>query len=190
MITALTVAVSYLLGSIPVAYIFGKLVAGIDIRRHGSGNVGAMNMKETLGWKAGIGVMVLDASKGAAAVALAVVLGGPLFLAAAAAVMGHLYPVWLRFEGGKGLSTVAGAVIAGAVFDQSVLLTALLVFAIIWFLFYSYFRDIDPASLTAALGASAVCAFYESVFWWLLPWLVVVFKHIQVLISGKHRSNT
>jgi len=102
---------AYLLGSIPFSYIVARR-RGVDVRKVGSGNVGATNVMRNVGRGAGIVAFVLDFLKGSAAtlIALAVEPHGPLpALAAATAVVGHMCPVWLRFRGGKGVATGAGA---------------------------------------------------------------------------------
>jgi len=110
MTTAVLVA-AYLLGSIPFSYIIARR-RGVDVRRVGSGNVGATNVMRSVGRSAGLAAFALDFLKGTAAtlVALSVAPGGALpALSAATAVLGHMYPVWLRFRGGKGVATGAGA---------------------------------------------------------------------------------
>lgn len=110
---ALLLLGAYLLGSVPCSYIVVRLVAGKDVRREGSGNVGATNALRTAGKLAGALALLFDVLKGVAAVLLARLLGAgePLFAAAAVAVvLGHVYPVFLRFHGGKGVATAAGAV--------------------------------------------------------------------------------
>jgi glycerol-3-phosphate acyltransferase PlsY len=107
----LAVAIGYLAGSIPFAFLAGRLIAGIDIRRSGSGNVGATNVLRTSGVATAVCVMLLDMGKGAGAVfwveRLAGVGAAPA-AAGVAAVVGHIFPVWLRFRGGKGVATAAG----------------------------------------------------------------------------------
>lgn len=114
-VTGLVVfAIGYLLGSIPAAYIFTRLTTGRDIRKLGGGNVGGLNTFREVGLLPAIGVAVVDFGKGAAAVAIAHWLLGVdefyVFLAAAAAVVGHNWMVWLRFSGGKGMGATMGAV--------------------------------------------------------------------------------
>ena len=110
---ALALALAYLLGSIPFALIAGKL-HGVDLREAGSGNLGATNVFRTLGRTAGVAVMVLDIAKGAAAVLVAVALtNNPWPLAASAlAILGHVFPVWTHFKGGKGVATFLGTLLA------------------------------------------------------------------------------
>ena len=106
----LSVLLGYLTGSVPFAFLMARR-AGIDVRFSGSGNVGAANVLRTTGAWRGVTVMALDVGKGIAAVAIAWVMSGGAALAAvsgAAAVVGHIYPVWLRFHGGKGVAVAAG----------------------------------------------------------------------------------
>jgi glycerol-3-phosphate acyltransferase PlsY len=106
----LPILLGYLAGSVPFAFLFARR-AGIDVRFAGSGNVGAANVLRTTGAWRGVAVMALDVAKGAAAVLLVTPApgGSPLAaLAGAAAVVGHIYPVWLRFHGGKGVAVAAG----------------------------------------------------------------------------------
>ncbi len=108
---AIAIAGAYLLGSIPTAYIVGHLRKGIDIREVGSRNMGAMNVFYKVGMVSGLLVLAVDIGKGAAAVLLARWLGVPVIaelLAGATAVIGHSFPVWLRFRGGKGGATLIG----------------------------------------------------------------------------------
>jgi acyl phosphate:glycerol-3-phosphate acyltransferase len=106
----LAVVLGYLAGSVPFAFLLARR-AGIDVRVVGSGNVGAANVMRTTGTGRAIAVMALDVAKGALAVLVAHLASGGAALAAltgAAAVVGHIYPVWLRFHGGKGVAVAAG----------------------------------------------------------------------------------
>jgi len=105
---------AYLIGSFPSAYLIARLRKGIDIRGVGSRNVGAMNVFYKVGFAEGILVLAIDIGKGAAAVALARWLGVPLMaelFAGIAAVIGHSFPVWLKFRGGRGGATIIGILI-------------------------------------------------------------------------------
>ena len=107
----LTVLLGYLAGSVPFAFLLARR-AGIDVRFAGSGNVGAANVLRTAGTRRAITVMALDVAKGALAVAVAHLSNAGAVttaIAGAAAVVGHVYPVWLRFHGGKGVAVAAGA---------------------------------------------------------------------------------
>lgn len=114
MLAAIQVAaVAYLIGSIPFSFLVARAFGVEDVRRVGSGNVGATNVLRSAGKAAGVLALLLDVGKGAAAAALAgwLARGDPRLpaLAAVLAVVGHMYPVWLRFEGGKGVATGLGA---------------------------------------------------------------------------------
>lgn len=105
---------AYFAGAIPSAYLFGRLFKGLDIRRVGSGNVGAMNTLKEVGCLPGALTLLLDAGKGALAVYLAAALGNwPLLplLAALLAITGHNFNIFLKFKGGKGLGTLAGSLL-------------------------------------------------------------------------------
>lgn len=109
-------AVGYLLGSFPTGYLLVRWKADLDIRQHGSGNVGTLNSFEVTNSKAvGAGVLLLDLLKGLASVLLARHVVSPEFpvlaTAGIAAVVGHNFPVWLRFQGGRGLATAAGVML-------------------------------------------------------------------------------
>src|SRR5687767_8399709 len=111
MIAFTAIAVGYLLGSIPFASMIARR-RGVDLRRSGSGNLGAANVYRTMGAAVGGTVLALDVGKGALAVVMSQQLGpDPIAptAAAVAAVVGHVYPVWLRFRGGKGVATAFGA---------------------------------------------------------------------------------
>jgi glycerol-3-phosphate acyltransferase PlsY len=107
----LALVIAYLLGSIPSAYLIARLVRGVDIRKVGGGNVGAVNTMREIGPLPGLGVFFTDMAKGALAVLIAQWLGLHLYWAFAAgfvAVAGHNWPVWLKFRGGQGLATTMG----------------------------------------------------------------------------------
>lgn len=111
---AIAIICSYLMGSLPTAYIMGRLRKGVDIREVGSRNMGAMNVIYTIGIAEGILVLLIDVAKGAAAVFLARWLGAPPiieFSAGAAAVIGHSFPVFLKFYGGRGGATAIGILV-------------------------------------------------------------------------------
>lgn len=132
----LIILVSYLLGSIPSAVIISKLFFGFDIRQKGSGNMGSTNTFRVLGWKAGLGVQLLDIAKGIAAVLIAVKIFNGLLpfpnptpfehitivkvIAGAAAVMGHVWTAFAGFKGGKGINTALGMLIGIAPIELAV----------------------------------------------------------------------
>lgn len=112
----LTLAASYLIGAIPNSFIAGKLVKGIDLREHGSGNLGASNVWRTLGPKVAIPVGILDAAKGAIPVLFIAPIASDARLFALAcgimAVVGHVFSVFVGFKGGKGVATASGVMLA------------------------------------------------------------------------------
>ena len=113
-VAVLAVIVAYLLGSIPFSYIAGRLLKGIDIRQVGGGNAGALNTMREVGTAAGFGVLFADIAKGALAVLIARWLGLSLIfvsIAGFAAVVGHNWPVFLHFRGGKGAATTLGVLL-------------------------------------------------------------------------------
>jgi glycerol-3-phosphate acyltransferase PlsY len=108
----LAVLAGYLIGSLPLGLLLARGWAGVDPRRVGSGNLGATNVYRTAGWGLGLTVMALDMAKGTGAVLLAARTGagdGTTVAAGVAAVLGHVFPVWLRGRGGKGVATACGA---------------------------------------------------------------------------------
>lgn len=146
---------SYLLGSIPFGYLAGR-IAGIDIRKCGSGNVGATNVIRTLGNGYGYPVFAADFLKGLGAVKISALVatrglpewGSPEIigiLAAISSVLGHSFPVWLNFKGGKGVATSAGALVGLAP-------VVALVGAAIWALIFWLTRYVSVASIVAAIA--------------------------------------
>ena len=131
------ILLGYAIGSVPFAFLVARR-AGIDVRVAGSGNVGAANVLRTSGTPLGVTVMALDISKGVASVLAAYAAAGTastMAAAGAAAVVGHIYPVWLRFHGGKGVAVAAGVfavlapvatIVATAVFFSTVLITRII----------------------------------------------------------------
>lgn len=171
----LLLPIFYLLGSIPAAYLVGMFWRGIDIREYGSGNVGTMNTRAVLGWGAAILVFLLDIGKGSFAVYLAWITGVDPYLALLLAVTGHIYPIWLQGQGGKGLAAGLG----GLLLEQQPLL--ILTFCIVWSCCYLPTKDCDRASLVASLAFTAV-AVWKVVFpgklWLVLLGIVVAWRHL------------
>jgi glycerol-3-phosphate acyltransferase PlsY len=164
----------YALGSVPFAFLLARR-AGIDVRVAGSGNVGAANVLRTTGAPLGVAVMALDISKGAASVWVAYAAAGTvdaMAAAGAAAILGHIYPVWLRFHGGKGVTVAAGvfsvlapvaAAVAAAVFLAIVSLTRLVslgsVAATLTLPSVAMMSGAPPQVLGAAIGSGALILF-------------------------------
>ena len=180
--------ISYFLGAIPTAYIAGRLLKGIDIRKHGSGNVGATNVFRVLGKWPGIVVLVLDILKGV----LAVTIVGDIFgltevgqrvLLALVVVAGHNWTVFLDFKGGKGIATSLGALIGltiKIVFIRPVLFFTLL----IWLVVFLSTGFVSLASIIAAVFLPIIMALTSQAF----P-LVVLGAIFCVFVVARHRPN-
>ncbi len=144
----LLVAVSsYIIGSIPSSYVMGKVLRGIDLREHGSGNLGAANTFRVLGPKAAVPVLLFDVGKGFLAVKYFSSLGGDAFyyplIAAFFVVFGHNYSVFVGFSGGKGVGATTGAFIALSPI-------AVLISFILWVVVLAVSRIVSLASMAAA----------------------------------------
>ncbi len=172
------VAASYLLGSIPTAYLMGWTLRGIDIRTVGSGNVGATNVFRTIGKMAGISTLLIDTAKGFLAVELALIYCGGEFwplVAGIAAVAGHSWSLWVNFRGGKGVATSAGVFLALLPGPMGV---ALLVFAAA----FGVSRRVSVGSILAA-GALPLAALFlgsppARVILSVILSIVVIVRHI------------
>ncbi len=174
---------SYLLGNIPSAYLLGKIYQ-IDIRTKGSGNVGTMNTRATLGWRPALLVLIMDLAKGMAAVYLAQVAGVDLMFAASMAVLGHVCPVWLKFKGGKGLAVAAGALIAAGY------TLTVIVFLIFFLLTYPLVKKDNWLSLLGTAAAAVISTIFCG---WdgflILLALIICIKHIGVIIQNNKEFN-
>jgi acyl phosphate:glycerol-3-phosphate acyltransferase len=141
------VIVAYLLGSIPFGFLIVKLTRRGDIRAQGSGNIGAANVSRQAGAGAGVATLVLDAAKGYVAVWLAARVSGAnvrwMILSAAAAVMGHVFSVWLRFHGGKGVATGLGVFLV-------ICPAAVAAAFVVWILVVAFWHYSSLGSITAA----------------------------------------
>ena len=202
------VAVSYLLGSIPFGYLLVRVFRGQDVRKTGSGNIGATNVARTGSKGLAIATLLLDALKGYAAVTFAFWIAsrqrleGPVptsvydrttvgvsshtifllaALAAFVAILGHMFPVWLRFKGGKGVATAAGSFIALA---PRAMLVALVLFVLV-------------VALTryVSLGSMVAGAAFPLCVWWLGPGertsapILLLIGASSVLIIVRHKDN-
>lgn len=178
-----TFAAAYLIGSIPTAYLAGLWCKGVDVRRHGSGNVGATNAVRVLGKKIGIAVFVIDLLKGLLPVALLAPLSGSSdvelarILLALCAVAGHVFTPFLGFKGGKGVATGAGALLAGF----PVLFA---VCALVWVGVYVPTRIVSVSSL-AGLAALAIAGLFTA---YAIP-VKALFFLIFAFLTWTHRSN-
>ena len=185
-------AVGYFLGSFPAGYFAGRL-AGVDIRSLGSGNIGATNVLRTLGKHWGYPVFAIDALKGFVAVRLAFLLvkywpaAQPYaeyiaILTAIMSVAGHMFPVWLRFKGGKGVATSAGALfglmpwVVPCVF-------------LVWFIVFEISRYVSLASIIAAISLPIIAGLFA--YWRFIDTSALVYFSILImaLVLWRHRSN-
>ena len=183
---------SYLLGSIPFGYLAGRLV-GIDIRQAGSGNVGATNVVRVLGKRYGYPVFALDVLKGFGAVKIAMLVApgrSPAWnspeifgiLAAISSVLGHLYPPWLTFKGGKGVATSAGALLA-------LTPVATLIGVVIWIIVFWLTRYVSLASITAAVVLPVIILLVSSDDQNKRKPLFYSSACVAAVIIWRHRSN-
>jgi glycerol-3-phosphate acyltransferase PlsY len=173
----LAVALGYLLGSIPFGLVLTMFAGKGDVRKIGSGNIGATNVLRTGSkWLAAL-TLLLDCLKATAAVLIAERLIGPEAgpAAGAGALIGHLYPIWLKFRGGKGVATLLGFLIP-------LLPIAAIVYAVVWLLLLRTIRISSVAGMTAAISAPVMAAILHSS---LFPMLL----GFAVLILWKHRAN-
>ncbi len=174
------ILLSFLLGSIPFGYLFGVL-KGVDVRQHGSGNVGATNVARVLGKRYGIAVYILDFLKGYIPTVLAVQLYGTdswiTALVGLAAVLGHMFSPFLGFRGGKGVATASGVL-----FGISPLLGFLIL--LIWFAVFKLTGYVSLGSIVAALSAVYLVGMLGYPF--PVKFLVTL---TAVLILVKHKGN-
>jgi acyl phosphate:glycerol-3-phosphate acyltransferase len=184
---------AYLLGSIPFGLILSKLFGGKDVRKTGSRNIGATNVVRAAGLLAAILTLLLDAAKGAAAVLLAAKLSNDsaawMMIAALAALLGHCFPVWLKFKGGKGVATAAGVFLV-------LCPPAFLGAAILFILVALFWRFISLGSIAAAAAMPLLLYFFWAphhapplsvTFGALAAALLIVYKHngnLRRLVDG------
>ena len=201
LLLAIIVILSYLIGSVPNSIIISKLVRGIDIREHGSGNAGGTNVMRVLGWKYGLLVIFLDALKGAIAVIIiSRLFYGPLpfenvspfddftlvqIIAGMSAVIGHIWTVFAGFKGGKGIATALGMLLTLITIDM---LIAVGIFALVVLIS----RYVSLASIIAAISVPSTLFIRENLFHvdipgysTLLPFIIGV----SVLVIFTHRKN-
>lgn len=170
---------SYLLGSIPFSYIIAKTFFKKDIRSMGSGNPGTTNVFRNFGALAGCFCLFLDMAKGLVAVYFSTFLLGQRFglTALVFVVLGHIFSIFLKFKGGKGVATSAGALFA---YDIRVFLCLLIVFLIIFLLT----RTVSKASLTASLLAPFISYYFQG----LSPFTIII-SLVALTIIIEHRAN-
>ncbi len=182
MLFALGALGSYLLGSVPTSYIVGRWIAGKDLRQHGSKNLGATNVYRVLGLKYAIPVALVDVTKGVVAVTVIApqVSAEPWvpIAFATAAVLGHVFPVFLKFRGGKGVATAGGAVLVLAP-------TALAVSLVVWVVALTLTGYMSVASVLGALV-------FPVAVWFVMPedsYAVAVGLALAAFIVFTHRTN-
>jgi acyl phosphate:glycerol-3-phosphate acyltransferase len=181
-VIALLVIAAYLAGAFPTSYLAAKLVRGIDLRQHGSGNLGATNAYRVLGWQAAIPIFLIDIGKGWAPTALFPRLdGSPVaewaLAYGAAAIIGHVWSIYVGFRGGKGVATSAGVLLALA--PTAVFAGFILWFLLVWLTGYVSLGSIAAAALVpvvtfATLGPGPVL------------WLTA---GLAVFVIWAHRAN-
>jgi acyl phosphate:glycerol-3-phosphate acyltransferase len=178
--TFIVLIAGYLIGSIPFAYLLARRHRGIDLRVAGSGNVGASNLLRTTTKKIGVSAMALDVGKGLASVLVARQIDpgatGPA-VAGIAAVLGHIYPVWLGFRGGKGVATTCG--VFSILAPQATAIATLLFLALVWWTRYISLGSVAGSIILAPLayitGAGEMT--------------VIAAVIVAAIIVHRHRSN-
>jgi glycerol-3-phosphate acyltransferase PlsY len=179
---AAALLLGYILGSIPFGLILTRIAGAGDLRAIGSGNIGATNVLRTgKKWLAAL-TLLLDMGKGTAAVLIAAAVN-PDFapLAAVGAFFGHIYPVWLRFRGGKGVATLLGIALAFSILTGSVFYA--LVFALVWLGLIAATRISSVGGMAAAIVlpvTAAVLGRFD---------LVILFLALALIVLWKHRAN-
>ena len=173
------ILVSYVIGSVPTGYLLGKL-RGVDVRMVGSGNVGATNVARAVGKSQGVITLIADAAKGYLPVLAALQLGQDsltLTLTAIAAFLGHLYPVFLKFQGGKGVATGFGSLLALAPL-------AALVLVVVFVLVAGATRIVSLGSLATAVAAPlSLWLFHQP------PVIVGMGFVLGAMVIFRHRGN-
>lgn len=175
--TLIALVFGYLLGSIPFGLVLTRAAGLGDVRSIGSGNIGATNVLRTGNKGLAAATLLLDAVKGTAAVLIAANYGAePVIAAGLGAFLGHLFPVWLRFKGGKGVATYIG-VLFGLMWQ------AALLFLAIWIAVALAFRYSSLSALTACVVTPIMLWFWDR------PDLAMLFAVMSVIVFIKHRAN-
>lgn len=185
------IAFAYFIGSIPFGLLFGRLLADVDVREFGSGNIGATNVNRVLGRKLGAFTLMADVLKGLVPVVLAqILLGDPLQAAwvGVAAFIGHVFPIYLKFHGGKGVATAFGVILPIAFWSGIIGL-------VVWILVVRISKVSALGALVASLTIP-ITAFFLSNDWRLAAILlgmmaIVIYRHkenIQRMKVGKENA--
>jgi len=173
------VLIGFAIGSLPFGYAVARR-RGVDLRRSGSGNVGATNAYRTVGLAIALAVMAFDVAKGAGAVLVALRLGGGSAAPAAAgvaAILGHMYPPWLGFRGGKGVATATG--VFAMLAPWAVLVAAGAFVVTVWMT-----RYVSLGSVVACAAVASTTALFDAP----VPVVVAGFVAAAVIV-GRHRAN-
>jgi glycerol-3-phosphate acyltransferase PlsY len=189
---ALVALVAYFLGSIPSGYIAGR-IAGVDVRKVGSGNVGATNVTRVLGKRFGYPVFIVDFAKGLAAVAVAVMIAKadrstPKVVdlcgavAAIFSVIGHSYPIWLGFKGGKGVATSLGSLFGLHWISAAIV-------GVVWVVAFQLTRYVSLSSVIAAIALPVTVATMLFLKQLQTPVLLYFTLCLAAIIVLRHRSN-
>lgn len=187
--------ITYFIAAIPFGLLISRVFAKKDIRKHGSNNIGATNVSRVLGKKLGLLTLILDGSKGAITVVLAryyfhdiTDLHLMLVLVATVAVLGHIYPIYLKFRGGKGVATAIATILA---LDPVIGITI----SAIWIVAFLLFRVSAVASLVSIFSSSILSFYYHATdsqtIFCLLIFIVIFCRHkenILRLISGEEKK--
>jgi glycerol-3-phosphate acyltransferase PlsY len=189
---AIVAFLAYLLGSIPTGYVAGR-IAGVDIRKVGSGNIGATNVTRVLGKRFGYPVFVVDFAKGLAAVIVGMMIANsaqstPKFvdlcgaIAAIFSVIGHSYPIWLGFKGGKGVATSLGSLFGLNWFAATVA-------CVVWIVAFQVTRYVSLSSIAAAIALPVTVATMLYLKQLQTPILLYFTVLLAAIIVVRHRSN-
>jgi glycerol-3-phosphate acyltransferase PlsY len=189
---AIVAFLAYLLGSIPTGYVAGR-IAGVDIRKVGSGNIGATNVTRVLGKRFGYPVFVVDFAKGLAAVIVGMMIANtaqstPKFvdlcgaIAAIFSVIGHSYPIWLGFKGGKGVATSLGSLFGLNWFAATVA-------CVVWIVAFQVTRYVSLSSIAAAIALPVTVATMLYLKQLQTPILFYFVLLLAAIIVVRHRSN-
>lgn len=192
--------IGYLIGSIPFGYIIVKVAKGIDIRTVGSGNIGATNVARVMGWPAGLLVFILDATKGIGAILLSSILMKSLeidinlkkeiyhsayylwSIGGLSAIIGHLFPIWLKFRGGKGVATTLGVFFFLMLPLNSI---PFIIVLCVWIGLFILFKYVSLSSIGAMITMPVAFLISTKT----LQPVILIFLLIAFLVIIKHISN-
>ncbi|MAZ80388.1 MAG: acyl-phosphate glycerol 3-phosphate acyltransferase [Rickettsiales bacterium] len=193
-IQILFLLITYLISSIPFGLFLGKLFANIDIREHGSNNIGATNVSRIIGKKLGLATLILDGLKGGIMVMIArfifhdfIYLEILLILTAAIAVIGHIFPIYINFKGGKGVATSIATIIALDPYIGAAI-------CLIWIIAFILFRISAISSISAIFSSLIISLFYNTIshnIFYFLLFILILYRHkdnIKRLIQGSEKK--